>query len=181
MRLAGHESTNPLTGVTETALPYGQQRAIALDYEANIAMTVRMLGQKWNQLAAAGMLINDGDPTKIENWYFATWAYNTGFYPDSGGANPWGVGWTNNPVSNLYPAGRHPFLTLPSDAAHPSGLAVPREGYRVGGSRYLARRNPVRGCGLAYVRFALCLVLSNRMVVLERRQGRGHAAPVLVL
>jgi hypothetical protein len=42
----------------ETALPYQQQRAIALDYTANIAMVVRMLGQKWNQLANAGMFVN---------------------------------------------------------------------------------------------------------------------------
>lgn len=120
MRLAGREKQG------ETALPFNSQRAIALDYAANVAMAVRMLGQKWNELKAAGMDINDGDPAYIENWTFALWTYNTGFYPNDGG--PWGVGWFNNPINPVYPANRNPFLWgSPADAAHPQDWPYPEK------------------------------------------------------
>lgn len=120
MRLAGREKAG------ETALPFNSQRAIALDYTANVAMAVRMLGQKWNEVKAAGMDINNGDPTYIENWFFAVWTYNTGFYPNTGG--PWGVGWLNNPINPIYPANRTPFLSAtPADAAHPQDWPYPEK------------------------------------------------------
>lgn len=122
MRLAGHEKPG------ETALPYNQQRAIALDYQANIAMVIRMLGQKWNELAAAGMQINDGDPANIENWFFATWTYNSGFYPYVNSSTPWGVGWFNNPVNDIYPPSRLPFLEdSQTDAANPQQWPYPEK------------------------------------------------------
>lgn len=127
MRMAGHERTDDAGNVIETALPYNQQRAIALDYEANIAKAVQMLGDKWNQLANAGMLVNGGDPTYIENWFMATWAYNTGFYPYKDATTPWGVGWTNNPISTVYPAYRLPFLQDQADAAHPQDWPYPEK------------------------------------------------------
>jgi hypothetical protein len=120
MRLAGHEKTDANGVPTETSLPYDQQRLIALDYQANIAMTVRMLGQKWNELYDAGMLVNNGDPSKIENWYYALWTYNTGFHPYVDESTPWGVGWTNNPACGLYPPSRQPFLySSQADASNP--------------------------------------------------------------
>lgn len=78
MRLAGREKPG------ERALPYAQQRAVALDFTVNIAAGVRILEDKWNQTANAGMKVNNGDPAKLENWFFALWAYNSGFYPDRG-------------------------------------------------------------------------------------------------
>lgn len=87
-------------------------------------MTVRMLGQKWNQVRAAGMDINDGNPERIENWFFAVWAYNTGFYPNDGG--PWGRWLVQQSHQPHLPANRPPFLDSSSaDAAHPPGLAIP--------------------------------------------------------
>lgn len=122
MRLAGRERPG------ETALPYDKQRAIALDYTANVAMAVRMLGQKWNEVKAAGMDINNGDPSYIENWFFAVWAYNTGFYPHAGAGQPWGVGWFNNPINPIYPPNRGPFLDGdPSDAATPQLWPYPEK------------------------------------------------------
>ncbi|GAB2690850.1 hypothetical protein GCM10027071_00060 [Microbacterium marinum] len=136
MRLAGRERAG------EVALPYNQQRAIALDYTANIAMSVRMLGQKWNQLAAKGITINNGSANYIENWFGAVWAYNTGVQPSVNFGNPgcdpgpnctgasgtWGLGWSNNPVNPIYAAARQPFLEVSAaDAATPQYWPYPEK------------------------------------------------------
>lgn len=118
----------------QTSLTPNQQRAIAVDYATNIAAGLRILEQKWNQTYAAGILINDADPSNIENWFAAVWAYNTGMNPQAitggTGCTPspsctdsrgnWGLGWTNNPANPDYPANREPFLNNdPDDARHP--------------------------------------------------------------
>src|SRR5690606_21083943 len=109
-----------LPGHTE---PTDKQRAIALDFAANIAAGLRILQQKWNATRAANMIVNDGDPANIENWFFAIWAYNTGFYPESmASANhgAWGVGWANNPINPKYDQSRPPFLAYSyNDAREP--------------------------------------------------------------
>jgi len=101
------------------ALPTVQQQAIAIDYQANIARAQQMLADKWNQLQAKGITINDNDPSKIENWFGAVWIYNTGYAgPDAKGYE--GLGWLNNPANSIYPANRMPFLDgRPADASHP--------------------------------------------------------------
>lgn len=111
MRRAG--ATRP----GETALEPEKQRAVALDYAANIAAGLRILQEKWNQTRRAGLIINNGDPSKIENWFFAVWAYNSGFHPDQGDGSPWGMGWFNNPINPRYPADRKPFLEYTYDDA----------------------------------------------------------------
>ncbi|MEV4426426.1 hypothetical protein AB0K23_13800 [Streptomyces sp. NPDC049602] len=118
MRLPGHDQP------TKSVL---QQEAIALDYTANIAAGAQILSDKWNQTYNAGMKVNDGHPKWIESWFFALWAYNSGFYPQSepDSAGRWGVGWTNNPANPLWKANRLPFLENAlggdnyADAAHP--------------------------------------------------------------
>lgn len=112
MRLAGR--TKP----GETALSPLAQEAVALDYTANIAAGVRILSDKWNQTYRAGMKINGGHPKWIENWFFALWAYNSGFYDSTDSAGHWGVGWTNNPANPLWKANRVPFL---QSASNPAG------------------------------------------------------------
>ncbi len=122
MRLAGKERPG------ETAMPYQTQRAVALDFAANIAAGLRILTEKWNQTRDAGLTINNGDPSKIENWFYAVWAYNSGFYPDKGDGSAWGVGWLNNPVNPIYPANRQPFLDVTyEDAAHPQDWPYPEK------------------------------------------------------
>ena|GEM_PF-1504529 len=109
-------------------MDYTLQRLIALDYKANIARGLQILIDKWNQTRAAGMVINDGNPAYIENWFYALWAYNSGFHaPNSSDpGQPWGVGWANNPINPLYPANRAPFLDrTPADAAHPQDWPYP--------------------------------------------------------
>jgi endonuclease/exonuclease/phosphatase family metal-dependent hydrolase len=126
MRLAGKEKPG------ETALPFQSQRAVALDFAANIAAGVRILQDKWNQTRGAGMIINNGDVNKIENWFYAVWAYNSGFHPQSeAGANSgaWGVGWGNSPVNPRYPAHRKAFLDNNhyEDAARPQFWPYPEK------------------------------------------------------
>ena len=122
MRKVGHEKPG------EIALAPMQQRAAALDYAANIAAGLRILQKKWNQLYEAGLTLNDGDPQWIENWFLATWAYNSGFYPDRGDASPWGLGWFNNPANPRYPANRLMFRPdMGTDAAHPQDWPYPEK------------------------------------------------------
>ncbi|GAA2230955.1 hypothetical protein GCM10009851_14700 [Herbiconiux moechotypicola] len=122
MRMAGREGGAP------TALPVAQQRAIALDYAANVAKSVQMLSEKWNTTRAAGLTINNGDSRYLENWFFAVWAYNTGFYPDKKDGSPWGVGWLNNPANPAWDPARGPFLDRsPGDAATPQHWPYPEK------------------------------------------------------
>ena len=118
MRLPGRDQT------TKSELA---QQAVAIDYTANIAAGVQILSEKWDQTYNAGMKVNDGHPRYIENWFYALWAYNSGFYtadPDGGTAHT-GLGWTNNPADPLWKYNRTPFLENAaggddySHAAHP--------------------------------------------------------------
>ncbi|MFC7817454.1 MULTISPECIES: golvesin C-terminal-like domain-containing protein [unclassified Streptomyces] len=100
-------------GTVRPSKPRAYQEAVALDYTANVAGGVNILAEKWNQTRNAGMVINNGDPAGLENWFFALWAYNSGFYPQSqAGENDgqWGVGWANNPANPTYRPNRTPFL-----------------------------------------------------------------------
>jgi len=86
-----------------------KQVAVATDYAENVAATVQALVSKWNQLLQLPKPIttNNNDPTKLENWYTAIWAYNSGVHNGDGG---YGLGWFNNPANPIYPANRHAFL-----------------------------------------------------------------------
>lgn len=104
----------------EVLLPAAKQRAVALDYQTNVAAAAKILAEKWNQLHSAGILHDNGDPASIENWTFAVWAYNSGFYPDKGDGQPWGVGWLNNPANPIYEPNRNIFHTVATDAVTPN-------------------------------------------------------------
>jgi hypothetical protein len=124
MRLAGHEKPG------ETALPPGKQRAVALDFVANIVQGQRILASKWNATRDDGMLLHGGDAFYLENWFYALWAYNSGYHPrsaagDNGGA--WGVGWFNNPINPRYDKGRGPFMKDPDDGRTPQGWPYPEK------------------------------------------------------
>ncbi|MEG3631024.1 GDSL-type esterase/lipase family protein [Streptomyces poriticola] len=110
MRLPGKPYQD---GEVRPSKPRAYQEAVALDYTANVAAGVNILAEKWNQTRSAGLTVNNGDPKGIENWFFALWAYNSGFYPKSvAGENggKWGVGWANNPANPTYKPNRTPFL-----------------------------------------------------------------------
>ncbi|MFH8701989.1 golvesin C-terminal-like domain-containing protein [Streptomyces chartreusis] len=128
MRMAGREH-----GKGGTAWPYDKQRAVALDYAANVAAGLQILVSKWNQTRKAGLKVHDGSPDRLENWFFALWAYNSGFYENVNGNEPWGVGWANNPANPEWDAGRTPFMEdrlgneSPSDAARPQNWPYPEK------------------------------------------------------
>jgi hypothetical protein len=123
MRKKGHERKG------ETALPLVQQTAIATDYAANVAAGLRLLQGKWNQMQQLGLKANDNDPSKIENWFFAVWAYNAGYHapgePNTNGA--YGLGWAQNPANPNYPAFRHMFGSDPHDFAEPQKWPYPEK------------------------------------------------------
>lgn len=126
-----------LSGYTGCAgpMPYENQLAVAVDYQANIAAGVRILEQKWNQLYSQGITANGANSKYIEDWYFALWAYNSGMEPDAANGNTtgctpgpsctdsngdWGLGWANNPANDAYPPDRPSFLNQ-STAEAPGG------------------------------------------------------------
>jgi hypothetical protein len=120
----GQVTTGMRTADTDTYVDgvfmnYMKQKAVALDYVTNIAAGLRILQDNWNTTRDAGLIANNDDPQYLENWWFAIWAYNTGFYPKpavgSPAGTPWGVGWANNPANPNYPADRQMFLTAPLD------------------------------------------------------------------
>ncbi|GAB4007482.1 hypothetical protein GCM10029992_61350 [Glycomyces albus] len=98
-----------------------QQKLVMVDYASNVAAGLEILKEKWNQTRQAGLIMNDGDPQYLQNWWFALWAYNTGFYPESDEVDhhgQWGVGWANNPANPIYMPNRDMFLftdTIPED------------------------------------------------------------------
>jgi hypothetical protein len=55
---------------TPTQLEYINK--LKTDYDFNISEGARILNQKWRTVPKIG----DGDRNKLENWYFAVWAYN---------------------------------------------------------------------------------------------------------
>jgi hypothetical protein len=123
MRKAGHERPN------EIALSPLRQTAIATDYAANVAAGLQLLQGKWNQMQYLGMQANDNDPSKIENWYFAVWAYNAGWHgpgePDTNGA--YGLGWAQNGTNPNYDPARHMFGSDPHDFSEPQKWPYPEK------------------------------------------------------
>jgi hypothetical protein len=122
--------------LSDTSISPNGKAKIAIDYAENVQAGTQILAKKWNQLYTAGIRINNSDPSIVENWYFAIWAYNTGVQPDANhgnttgctpgpsctdGAGHWGLGWANNPMNPDYPAQRGFFLrNTYADAEHPS-------------------------------------------------------------
>lgn len=125
MRLAGHEKPN------EKSLSPALQKLVAIDYASNIAASLKILADKWNEVHKDGqkITVNNDDPAYVENWFTAVWNYNLGFNPPSEAgkhAGHWGLGWYNNPANPIYAKGwGHPFMNTDvdpyavKDAAHP--------------------------------------------------------------
>ena len=100
-----------------------EKKAIASDYLANIVVAQRILAGKWNELIGKGLIDARTDPAKIENWYLALWAYNTGYRESS---LYQGLGWTNNPANSDYKFDREYFLRDSyDDARRPGNWSYP--------------------------------------------------------
>ena len=65
---------------------------VAAEADYNIGTGAGILAAKWNVVPAIG----DKQPTLLEHWYYAVWAYN-------------GFSYINNPNNPSYPAGRPPY------------------------------------------------------------------------
>lgn len=126
--------TTGMEAADPSITPNGKAK-IAIDYAENIQAGLGILAKKWNQLYSAGIKMNDSNPSLVENWYLALWAYNSGVNPQAHtggtGCTPgpsctdpdgnWGLGWTNNPMNADYPPDRDVFLrTSYADAERPS-------------------------------------------------------------
>ncbi|EME99876.1 hypothetical protein J7W19_01235 [Streptomyces mobaraensis NBRC 13819 = DSM 40847] len=134
MRMKGHEKTDKDTGrQTETSLDPKLQKIIAIDYAANVAASMKILADKWNEVHKDGqkITVNNDDPSRVENWFTAVWNYNLGFNPPSeAGKNGgrWGLGWYNNPANPLYKKGAwdHPFMDTSLDPKNITDAARPQ-------------------------------------------------------
>ncbi|MGW0419784.1 golvesin C-terminal-like domain-containing protein [Streptomyces sp. NPDC003015] len=125
MRKAGYEKEG------ETSLPVSTQRAVAVDYATNIAASLHILADKWNEVHESGQTItvNNDDPAKPENWFAAVWNYNLGFNTkaDEGTNGNWGLGWYNNPANPVYPASRPAFMNTDVDPLAAKDAAQPQK------------------------------------------------------
>ncbi|KOU80755.1 hypothetical protein ADK94_28275 [Streptomyces sp. XY593] len=126
MRVPGHPKDK------ETSLSPALQKLVAIDYASNIAASMKILADKWNEVHEDGqkITVNNDDPSLVENWFTAVWNYNLGFNPPSEASKNgghWGLGWYNNPANPLYKKSwGHPFMNTDvdgteanKDAAHP--------------------------------------------------------------
>lgn len=75
------------SGMTNTlGSPSGKQAIIGTHYLFNLAEGVRILAEKWNSAPEARPIAGTGDPSALEDWYFAIWSYN-------------GFAFTNHPLN----------------------------------------------------------------------------------
>jgi hypothetical protein len=134
----GYGIAQVTSGMTATdgSITANGKAKIAIDYAENIQAGLNILAKKWNQLYDAGIRVNDSNPSIVENWYAALWAYNSGVQPTAKYGNTtgcipsptctdaeghWGLGWTNNPANPDYPPFRGVFLRGDyTDAERPS-------------------------------------------------------------
>ncbi|MGW0577677.1 hypothetical protein ACWD25_17250 [Streptomyces sp. NPDC002920] len=72
------------------------------------------------------MIANHGTTGRPENWYFALWAYNSGFHPKTSDGSPWGLGWANNPANPEWDAGCLPFMENAVGGEDASAAARPQ-------------------------------------------------------
>jgi hypothetical protein len=127
----GYGATQVTTGMAVAAgqavYTPTQQLAITVDYAANIAAGLQVLQDKWNQLKQLNVVPSNADPAKIENWWFALWAYNSGWHAaGSDASGMYGLGWTNNMANEDYPPDRAGFLDNGyADAKTPNHWSYP--------------------------------------------------------
>lgn len=75
-------------------LPSRYEALAGSHFAYNIAAGARILAEKWNEDYFP--VVGESDPSFIESWYFALWAYN-------------GWAWINHPGNPTYDPGRQPY------------------------------------------------------------------------
>jgi lysophospholipase L1-like esterase len=161
-------------GSNTAALPYNDQLAAAVDYQANIAAGLQILEQKWNQLYSLGIKANGANPKYVENWWLALWAYNSGLQPNAANGNTtgcspspsctdapgngsggnWGLGWLNNPINPMYPPDREMFLSgnYNYDEANPQGWSYEEKVIGFGAYGYVSYSYLTQSWGQSYAK-----------------------------
>ncbi|MPZ24121.1 MAG: hypothetical protein GEU28_11400 [Dehalococcoidia bacterium] len=71
--------------------PNGVKRNVAVDYQRNIAIGANVLIDKWNAAPEFRPVVGAGNPSILEDWYYAIWSYN---------------GWAASNDPNSYPSTR---------------------------------------------------------------------------
>lgn len=72
-------TTGMTTGLGTNGDASARQASIATNYAYNIARGAQILADKWNGAPEQRPIVGTdtgGDPAIVENWYYATWAYN---------------------------------------------------------------------------------------------------------
>jgi hypothetical protein len=85
----GYGVAQVTSGMHVGEMPAFDRTQVAADPEYNLATGGQILADKWRAVNCVG----DRQPTVIEDWYTATWAYN-------------GLAYSNNPNNPNYPANR---------------------------------------------------------------------------
>ena len=60
----------------ETGTPSGKQALVGTHFLFNLAEGVRILADKWNNAPRYRPIAGNGDPSALEDWYYAIWSYN---------------------------------------------------------------------------------------------------------
>ena len=84
--------------------PSDTQALTATHFAYNIARGVKILGSKWNNAPESAPIMGtdtNSSPEIIENWYYATWAYN--------GFTGAGSSSSNHPLDPIFPWPRTPY------------------------------------------------------------------------
>jgi hypothetical protein len=84
---------------------------VAAEYAYNIGTGALILLYKWNYLASQGITVGQNDPSIMEDWYYAVWAYHHWSY-------------LNNPNNERYAGGdcanRNPYWNPLDPASYPA-------------------------------------------------------------
>lgn len=101
----GYGLAQVTTGMGDnTGTPTATQAIIGTDFVFNLTEGARILADKWNSAPLYRPIAGNGDPSMLEDWYFAIWSYN-GFafvnHPLNPNLNPLRGG-TESPIYHCY-------------------------------------------------------------------------------
>ena len=149
----GHLSAPPALDVR---VPSARQAAIGTHPAFNVAEGIRILADKWNGAPNVRPVAGTGDPSALEDWYYAVWSYN-GFAFSNHPFNPnrdplrgsvWHCGDPNAPgfgtfvrsdytySENVYGCLRYP--PVPPGADYPPPLTPEGEPVDTSGPKFVA-------------------------------------------
>jgi hypothetical protein len=126
-------------------VPSARQALIGTDFLFNLAEGARILAAKWNGSPEFRPIAGNGDPTMLEDWYYAIWAYN-GFafsnHPLNPNLDPLRGGGTSSPVYHCNDPAAPGYVAVPGGVKYGSGsYTYPERVY--GCMRYPPKTTPL--------------------------------------